>query len=242
MFEQTFVVEAANDKKKYAVLLGLLLEVATLALLIIVPVIYTQVLPQARLRSVFAAPIPATPDLPKAPDTTVTPVATQRRFIQIMPVTLLPHIVRNTEVMNAAPPDAVIGAPVGADPAFMGASSDSMEQIKLPEPPRTPAVRQHVNKPVRLSSDVEASLLIHKVQPVYPALARQIRVQGRVEFTAVISKTGTIENLQLLSGHPMLVAAARDAILQWRYKPTLLNGEPVEVITDIVVNFALNEQ
>jgi protein TonB len=117
-----------------------------------------------------------------------------------------------------------------------------MEQIKLPEPPRTPAVRQHVNKPVRLSSDVEASLLIHKVQPVYPALARQIRVQGRVEFTAVISKTGTIENLQLLSGHPMLVAAARDAILQWRYKPTLLNGEPVEVITDIVVNFALNEQ
>jgi len=242
MFEQTFVVEAANDKKKYAVLLGLLLEVATLALLIIVPVIYTQVLPQARLRSVFAAPAPTAPALPKAPATAVSPVGPQRRFIQIMTVTALPHIVRNTEVMNAAAPDAVIGAPVGTDSAFIGASADSMEQIKLPEAPRTPAARQPVNKIVRQSSEVEASLLIHKVQPVYPALAREIRVQGVVEFTAVISKTGTIENLQLVSGHPMLVAAAREAILQWRYKPTLLNGEPVEVITDIVVNFALNER
>jgi protein TonB len=243
MFEQTFVAEAANDKKRYTVLVGLLLEVATLALLIIVPLIYTQVLPPARLRSVFAAPIPAAPDLPKAPATIARPVVTQRRFTQIMPVTPLPHIVRNTEVMSAAPPDAVIGAPAGTDPALMGASSDWMEQIKLPEPPPRPsAARQPVNKRVRLSSDVEASLLIHKVQPAYPALARQVRVQGRVEFTAVIGKTGTIENLQLLSGHPMLVAAARDAILQWRYKPTLLNGEPVEVITDIVVNFALNEQ
>jgi protein TonB len=67
-------------------------------------------------------------------------------------------------------------------------------------------------------------------------------VQGVVEFTAVISKRGTIDNLQLVSGHPLLVAAAREAILQWRYKPTLLNGEPVEVITNIVVNFTLNAQ
>jgi protein TonB len=78
------------------------------------------------------------------------------------------------------------------------------------------------------------------VQPVYPALAISTRVQGIVEFTAVISKQGTIEHLQLVRGHPMLVNAAQEAILQWRYKPTLLNGQPVEVITDIVVNFKLS--
>jgi protein TonB len=65
-------------------------------------------------------------------------------------------------------------------------------------------------------------------------------VEGTVEFTATINKEGTIENLQLVRGHPLLVNAAREAILQWRYRPTLLNGEPVEVITDIVVKFTLS--
>jgi periplasmic protein TonB len=65
-------------------------------------------------------------------------------------------------------------------------------------------------------------------------------VQGAVEFTASISKEGRVENVQLLRGHPLLVNAAREAVLQWRYRPTLLNVQPVEVVTDIVVNFTLN--
>ena len=89
---------------------------------------------------------------------------------------------------------------------------------------------------------MEESRLIRKVQPEYPPMARQIRLQGAVEFTAVIGKSGAIENLQLLHGHPLLVQAAEQAILQWRYKPTLLNGEPVEVVTNIVVNFTLTGQ
>jgi protein TonB len=86
---------------------------------------------------------------------------------------------------------------------------------------------------------MEASQLVHKVQPAYPEMAKQVRVQGVVEFTAIIGKTGNIEHLQLVRGHPLLVKAAEQAILQWKYKPTILNGEPVEVITDIVVNFTL---
>jgi protein TonB len=66
-------------------------------------------------------------------------------------------------------------------------------------------------------------------------------VQGTVKFTATISKDGNIENLQLVSGHPLLVNAAKEAVLQWKYKPTLLNGEPVEVITEIIVNFTLSQ-
>ena len=81
--------------------------------------------------------------------------------------------------------------------------------------------------------------LIHRVQPDYPALAERARIQGRVEIAAVISKEGTIENLQVLKGHPMLVRAAIDAVKQWRYRPYILNGDPIEVNTNITVTFSL---
>ena len=81
--------------------------------------------------------------------------------------------------------------------------------------------------------------IIYRVQPNYPALARSARVQGPVVLRAVISRTGTIENLQILSGHPLLTAAAIEAVRQWRYRPYILNGEPVEVETQVTVNFLL---
>ena len=82
--------------------------------------------------------------------------------------------------------------------------------------------------------------LIFRVQPDYPSLARQVRVQGQVILRAVISREGAIENLQVLSGHPMLVRAAVEAVRQWKYRPYLLNGEPVEVETEVKVNFILS--
>jgi periplasmic protein TonB len=94
-------------------------------------------------------------------------------------------------------------------------------------------------KPLLVSHLAEANLL-HKVQPVYPALAREGRIQGAVELRAIISKTGAIENLTVVRGHPMLAPAAVEAVKQWRYRPYLLNGEPIEVETDITVNFFLS--
>lgn len=240
MFEQTFVVADANDKKRYTVVVSLLLQVTTLAMAIVLPLIYTQVLPQAHLRSVFAAPTPPPPALPKAPPTLARPAVSPRPFLQIIPTnSYYAPLARHPGMTSAPPPDLVIGAPVGTDSTLIGAPAEV--QIKPPDPPRAPIARQPVNKPLHMASDIEASQLIRKVQPAYPVIAKETRVQGVVEFTAVISKTGTIENLQLIRGHPLLVTAARDAILQWRYKPTLLNGEPVEVITNIVVNFTLNQ-
>ena len=87
---------------------------------------------------------------------------------------------------------------------------------------------------------VAAANLIHKTVPVYPPLAKQARVQGTVKFSAIIGKDGHILNLQLVSGHPLLVPSATEAVKQWVYRPTLLNGEPVEVITQIDVNFTLS--
>ena len=82
--------------------------------------------------------------------------------------------------------------------------------------------------------------MIYRVQPVYPLLARQARIQGAVELRAIISKSGTIENLVALRGHPMLIPAAINAVRQWRYRPYLLNNEPIEVETEITVNFVLS--
>jgi protein TonB len=88
---------------------------------------------------------------------------------------------------------------------------------------------------------VTAAMLVNRVQPVYPPLARQTRISGTVRLHAIIGKDGSVQQLEVLSGHPLLVQAALDAVRQWRYRPTLLNGEPVEVDTTIDVIFSLNQ-
>jgi protein TonB len=82
--------------------------------------------------------------------------------------------------------------------------------------------------------------LIYKVRPIYPPLARAARIQGPVHLRAIISRTGTIENLLAIDGHPMLVGAALDAVRQWRCRAYILNGDPVEVETQVTVNFFLS--
>jgi len=106
----------------------------------------------------------------------------------------------------------------------------------LPPPPPATATTQRI----RVGGNVQAANLIRKVDPVYPALAKQARIQGTVRFQAIIGTDGAVRSLQLVSGHPLLVAAARDAVQQWVYRPTLLSGTPVEVITTIDVIFALS--
>jgi periplasmic protein TonB len=135
------------------------------------------------------------------------------------------------------------GAPLasGSGPYLAGAKSGDTNGLNLfdggtrPVLPAPPAVVAH---PFRLSHMNEGNL-IRKVQPTYPALARSARIQGIVMLQAVISKQGTIENLIVLTGHPMLVPAAIVAVRQWHYRPYILNNEPVEVETQITVNFSL---
>ncbi|MBZ5596191.1 MAG: TonB family protein [Acidobacteriia bacterium] len=102
--------------------------------------------------------------------------------------------------------------------------------------------RQAAPDRIRIGTQLQEKNLLTKVDPIYPPLARQARIQGVVRFTVVIGKDGRVSNIALVSGHPLLVAAARDALSQWVYRPTLLNGEPVEVISEASVNFALGEQ
>ena len=94
---------------------------------------------------------------------------------------------------------------------------------------------------IRVGGNVQQVKLTHKVTPVYPPLAKQARIQGTVRFTATIAKDGTVKELEVMMGHPLLVEAARAAVSAWQYEPTLLNGDPVEVVTVIDVNFTLSD-
>ncbi len=114
--------------------------------------------------------------------------------------------------------------------------------VPAQEPPPPPAAQPSSPQPIRVSGNVQQAKLVRQVRPAYPALAKQARIQGTVRFTAVIGKDGAIAQLQLTSGHPLLVPSAQEAVRQWVYQPTLLNGEPVEVVTQIDVVFSLGRE
>jgi len=133
----------------------------------------------------------------------------------------------------------VIGVPggVGGVPGGVRGSSGGVIGgiIGSNAPPPKLAVPQKV----RVSSEVMERNLLKRVEPVYPTMARIAKIQGEVRLQATISKTGAIENLRAVSGHPILIPAAMDAVRQWKYKPFLLNGEPTEVDGTVIVVFRL---
>jgi protein TonB len=134
-----------------------------------------------------------------------------------------------------------VGGTGEAGGALGGVIGGAIGGVPGAPPPPPPPKPKAPSGPVQIGGRVAEANLIRKVQPVYPPLAKSARVQGTVEFTAIIDKQGNIENLKLVRGHPLLVEAAKQAVLQWKYRPTLLNGQPVEVITDIIVNFTLSQ-
>jgi periplasmic protein TonB len=121
---------------------------------------------------------------------------------------------------------------------FKGDPGGVFDSLRSDTHPVMPAAPVAVARPISISHMSEGDL-VHKILPTYPPLARAARLQGQVVLQAVISKQGAIENLRVLTGHPMLVPAAIEAVRQWRYRPYILNSEPVEVETQITVNFSL---
>src|SRR5262249_27082322 len=130
-----------------------------------------------------------------------------------------------------------------ATPATPAAPSIFSGLTPPPAPVAPPAPPQSIDAAapsrIRVGGNVQQANLIVKVTPMYPPDAKQARIQGLVSLAATINRDGSIQKLDLISGHPMLADAALDAVKQWIYKPTLLNGNPVEVLTQIDVNFTL---
>jgi protein TonB len=113
--------------------------------------------------------------------------------------------------------------------------------MKAPSPPSTEVNKHEPKRRVKMNEGVEQAQLILRIEPRYPQLAIQVKKEGTVILHAIISREGSITALDVLSGPPLLVQAALEAVRQWRYRPTLLNGEPVEVETTITVIFRLQQ-
>ena len=132
-----------------------------------------------------------------------------------------------------------IGESGGSSTFLDGFSREAQRAILAPEPPASTAKPEAQATRIKRGGEVQHANLLHQVKPTYPQLARSVRVQGVVILEAIIDREGRVENLKVLSGHPLLIPAAFEAVQQWRYRPTLLNGQPVEVMTQVTVNFSL---
>jgi TonB family protein len=149
------------------------------------------------------------------------------------PVEVDTQVTVNFTLSDKPKVEGVVGdIPGGAAPDQQGGLAPST----TPSGPRIPVPQR-----VRISSGVASGLVEKKVPPAYPDKARQAHIEGAVVLKAIIDKQGNVENLQLISGHPALVLAAIDAVKEWKYRPYMLNGEPVEVETQVMVTFRLAE-
>lgn len=240
MFNQTFVNGAGKTHKSAALLFSVLLESLALCVLILIPLLYTQALPSAQLKNLIIATGPPLPASPKPPVSRAVSTTVVRRFniARLVAPIQIPKQINQINEMTPAPEVGVPGTTGSGNAGTIPFIDVLGSETPPPAPQPQPKPASHA--PIRVGSISEANL-IRKVQPAYPPLAKSARLQGIVEFTATISKEGNIEHLQLVRGHPLLVKAAQDAVLQWKYRPTLLNGQPVEVITDIIVNFTLTQ-
>lgn len=246
MFEDS-LLESGNRLKKrspWTTALSFLLQVGLLGVLILIPLIYTEALPKQQLMTFLVAPPPPPPPPPPPAATpqVVKAVKIQSEIDdgQLRTPTAIPKKIAMIKEEEAPPPSSggfgvVGGVPGGVPGGQMGGVIGGIISSTPVAVPRVATPQR-----VRVSQGVSEGLLVHKVTPMYPALARSARIQGSVVLQAIIAKDGTITNLRAVSGHPMLTPAAIEAVKQWRYKPYYLNGEPVEVETQITVNFTLS--
>jgi periplasmic protein TonB len=223
----------ARRVKQRAILVSIVLQILIVAALLLMPLlgkseniaarIFVPTVPYARGGQPHPTPRPASP---------IRPACTfcfQPR--QISPV-IVTHDSAHSNGSNITDGVDIPGVPSSGD--TIGGSPFVNTQIAPPAPPNEPPAR-----PRRISESVQAAMLIRRVQPSYPALPKAMGREGRVELHAIISTAGTIESLEVISGDPLFVQSALAAVREWRYRPTILNGQPVEVDTQITVIYTL---
>lgn len=230
---------AYRGRRSWTTLTSFGLQAVIIGLLLLIPILTTVGLPTSRTVSTPVGffrrdpgPVPHTP-AGRTPTVQIVPVTGRIMAPGRIPRTITKDDGPIAQPTVSGPAGIYVGPSVGDGPELPLPSFGTRVIPSIPAPPV-------VKREFRPSSLLEGSL-IRRVQPMYPPLARSARVQGSVVLAAVISKAGTIENLTLISGHPMLVPAALQAVSQWRYRPYVLNGEAIQVDTQITVNFILGQ-
>ena len=255
MFEYSFV-PTGKTRRPLTVVVAAFGEAILVTSLVLVPMFFVQELPtRGLLRALMLAPVPTAPPAPPPPmlvkrNPNAAPAPRKFNADALVSPVVVPNVVAMINEAPAFEMEAMAGGVPGGipGPALPGTGtgffSSALPVAPPPPPPPLRAIAPPTPAPaqVTVGGDVQAGLILQKVQPVYPALARQGRIQGNVQLKAIISADGKIKSLTVLSGNPLLVDAALDAVRHWTYQPTLLNGIPVEVKTEILVRFELGHK
>jgi protein TonB len=225
--------------KRRALALSILLQCAVLATLILVPLfgkaerisfaIVTPVVPYGHSNNHPRGTQRATNSRPAGPD---------RQFTFHPPT----NNANRRPVEDPDPGGPIVDfRPVGSPPGDGPACSGCVGIGEKNSGPQPPPVETSARPRVVHMTQIDPAMLIHRVEPVYPPLAKQTHRSGRVELRAIISTDGTIQSLQIVASDPLFDISARDAVSQWRYKPTILNGQPVEIDTYITVIYTTQQ-
>jgi periplasmic protein TonB len=232
-----------KTNKSWTVTLSFILQGIIVVVFILIPLIYTEALPKQLLTTFLVAPAPPPPPPPPAAavQRIVKPVARLIQSGKMMAPTVIPKKVEMIKE-EEMPPDVgavgVVGGVPGGVPG--GQAGGVLGGIiggvggGMPPPPKPTQQR------VRVGGNVQAAKMVRQITPLYPQIAKTAHVQGTVILHAIIAKDGSVQELTYVSGPALLMRSAMDAVRQWRYQPTLLNGEPVEVDTTISVVFTLS--
>jgi periplasmic protein TonB len=238
MFEDSLVESTGRirTRSKWFAIGSFLLQAAILTVLILIPYLHPAALPKQALTLLLIAP---PPPMARAEVPTHAAVARAATAVMLSALTAPSRIPQHSamNVTDAAPGDIAPAFERGSDGSRV---MDALGKESVPPPPVVIAPKA-LPGPLRISAGVATGRLLVPIQPIYPAIAQTARIQGTVVVEAVISREGTVENLRVISGPPMLAQAALSAIARARYEPYRLNGEPVEVETTINVVFSLNE-
>ncbi len=242
MFEQSMLLDNGTGKRTSALAASLTLQVLLVAILIVIPLLYGDHLPALRPWLSITIPLPRPLPQPAVEHTAATSSRPSLLTPRVFRPSFAPQQVPLTSALISDDPGPVAMTIGNApEPGWSTNVGVFLSPPAVPAPIARPVIEpsKTPEKPHLMGGDVMQARLIHKVVPAYPEIARRARVSGTVRLVGVIAKDGTIEQLQVVSGNPLLVPSAVNAVRQWIYKPTLLNGTAVEVIAPIDVIFTL---
>ncbi len=222
--------EMARTHKPWSIGLSVIIQASILGAMLLIPLIYTQVLPKTMLTTFLVAPPPPPPPPQQAVVKQVKPVKVLAVNKMAAPTVIPKKIeIAKDEAPPAVNPNDMPGVAGGTGDVLGGVGTGAAPP---PPPPAAP-------KRIHVGGNVQAASLVNKVEPQYPAIAKTAHVSGTVVLHAIIAKDGSVEKLQFVSGPALLMASAMSAVKEWRYRPTMLNGQPVEVDTTVQVVFSL---
>ena len=250
MFE-TAILDDRGTRSRRWTMAAATLQMGFVGVLLLIPLVAPEHLQMlVKQASISMQPMREPPPVQttNSASSTQTSAITLPQTIAARPLTAPSRILNRVAAIIDSPSDFLAvssGPPQGPAGPFTNTNGiiglNTTIGVVPPPPPEPVAVKPATpTGPVRVGGTVMEAKIVKKVLPVYPALAKQIRISGSVRLEGVIAKDGTIQKLKVLSGHPLLVTAAVDAVRQWVYSPTQLNGQAVEVIAPIDVNFILN--